>query len=213
MIKLEKGMRILFQGDSITDAGRNREDFYNWGGGYVSLVGAFLQGCHPELDLEIINKGISCECTIDMLNRWEEDTIKVHPDVMVFMGGVNDMWRRYDGADTITTAEAYEANLRAILDKSLEAGIKQILLMEPYLTMNEPDRHIWFEEDLVYKQAVVKKLAKEYNTEFIPLHDLFQEACKVKEPSYWTVEGVHPKWPGCALIAKAVLKVFGYEMP
>jgi len=212
MIKLEKGMRVLFQGDSITDAGRDREDLYNLGGGYAVLVAAYLNSKYPELELEFINKGVACECTVDMVKRWDKDTIELKPDVLTFMGGVNDSWRRYDGADTITTAEEYEKNLRTLIEESKKAGIKNIVLMEPYLTMNDEGMKLMLEEDLADKQKVVRKLAKEYNTEFVPLQDIFNEAQTKRLPDFWTQEGVHPKWPGCGLIAQNLLKVFGYEI-
>lgn len=212
MIELKKDMKILFQGDSITDAGRDREDLYNMGNGYAVIVSSYLSATVPEKNLTFINKGVSCECSIDMLKRWKGDTVDIKPDVMIFMAGINDMWRRYDGADTVTTAEQFETNMREMLKQAKEAGVEKIILMEPYLTMNEPDRQIWLKEDLCYKQAAVKKLAEEFGTEFISLQSAFDEACTKREPAFWTLEGVHPKWPGCALIAKNILKVFGYDI-
>lgn len=212
MIKLENNMRILFQGDSITDAGRDRGDLYNMGNGYAVIVSSYLSATVPEKKLEFINKGVACECSIDMLKRWKEDTLDIKPDVMIFMAGVNDMWRRYDGADTITTAEQFEDNMRKMLQMAKDSGIDKMILMEPYVTLNEPDRMIWLKEDLCYKQNAVRKLAEEFGAEFIPLQSVFEEACTKREPAFWTLEGVHPKWPGCALIAKNILKVFGYNV-
>ncbi|MBQ0105912.1 MAG: SGNH/GDSL hydrolase family protein [Armatimonadetes bacterium] len=212
MIELKDGMTILFQGDSITDAGRDREDYYNLGNGYAVLVATYINSLFPEKKISFINRGVSCECTVDMVRRWEKDCLDINPDVLVFMGGINDMWRRYDGADTITTPEEYEKNLRTLMDSAKEKGIKNVILMEPYLTMNEPDRKIWLKEDLCFKQEIVKKLSQEYSFEFIPLQKVFNEACQKREPAFWTMEGVHPKWPGCGLIAKEILKVFGYSL-
>ena len=208
MIKLEKGMTILFQGDSITDAGR-MEDPRGIGCGFVAFLWAYVNAFYPELELNFINKGIGGELSEDMLRRWDADVIEPKPDVLVFMAGVNDMWRRYDGANKITTAETFEANMRACLEKTKAAGIDKIVLLEPYLTINTPEVKVWLEEDLCYKQEVVKKLAKEFDAEFVPLQELIDEACKLREPAIWTVEGVHPIWPGCGLIGKNVLKVFG----
>src|SRR5690606_31208894 len=63
-IKLAAGDKILFQGDSITDAGRNKENHgFNspsiLGGGYAFLAAADLLHKHADKNLQIYNKGIS----------------------------------------------------------------------------------------------------------------------------------------------------------
>lgn len=208
MIELKEGMTILFQGDSITDAGRF-DDPRGYGCGFVAFLWAYVNAFYPQLKLNFINKGISGELSEDMLKRWDTDVIEQKPDVLVFMAGVNDMWRRYDGADKITTAEQFEDNMRACIEKTKKAGVDKIILLEPYLTINTPEVKVWLEEDLCYKQEAVKKLAEEYGCEFVPLQKIFDEACGYREPAIWTNEGVHPIWPGCGLIGKSVLKVFG----
>ena len=211
MIKLKKGNTVLFQGDSITDAGRI-SDPRKIGNGFVAFIWAYLNAKFPELQINLINKGYTGNLSADVLNRWKTDCIDIKPDILVLMVGINDMWRRYDGADKMTTAEEFENNLREMLTQTKNAGINKIILLEPYLTINKPENKIWLEEDLCYKQAVVKKIAKEFSCEFIPLQSIFDEACKIKEPAVWTNEGVHPLWPGCGLIAKHVLKCLGIEL-
>ncbi|MBQ0105910.1 MAG: SGNH/GDSL hydrolase family protein, partial [Armatimonadetes bacterium] len=201
--------KILFQGDSITD--NLRADCTEFIGiGYTRFVTAVLRGKFPQLELEFVNRAISGNRTWDLVERWDWDTIHVKPDVCSIMIGVNDCWRRYDQNDP-TSAEDYEKNYREMLTKCRDNGIKCILI-EPYLTFTQECQHKWFEEDLIYKQDVVKKLAEEFDCEYIPMHDIFQEACKDTAPSYWSGDGVHPYIPGCYLIGKEILKVFGVEI-
>ena len=54
-----KKLRVLFQGDSITDAGRDRRNYFDLGHGYASVAAPLIREAHPELDIEFINLGIS----------------------------------------------------------------------------------------------------------------------------------------------------------
>ena len=71
-------MRILFQGDSITDCGRNREDIHDLGPGYPSMIAKMLTNEFPDIEFEFINKGISAEQTKDLRVRWQEEAIDLH---------------------------------------------------------------------------------------------------------------------------------------
>jgi len=83
--------KILFQGDSITDAGRIRIG-NDLGVGYVFISTAWLRKLHPELKLEIINRGVSGNTVIDLKNRWEEDCIILKPDWLSILVGINDCY-------------------------------------------------------------------------------------------------------------------------
>ena len=85
-------MKILFQGDSITDAGRNREDYHNLGNGYPKFAAPIIAANHPEIDFEFINLGISGHQTIDLVNRLESDFVDIQPDIISILIGINDVW-------------------------------------------------------------------------------------------------------------------------
>jgi len=210
MIKLEKGMTIVFQGDSITDAGRTYDNDSFFGGGYPLLITSILKGMYPELDLKIYNRGISGNRAIDLKNRWDRDCIDLKPDVVSILIGINDMWRRYDSNDPTSTGE-FENNYRYCLEKLKENNIK-IIILEPFLTIVRDELNAWKSEDLNAKIAVAKKLAKEFNAIYIPLEDIFQELCKVQTASYWAEDGVHPTMAGHGIITKEYLKVFGIDI-
>jgi acyl-CoA thioesterase I len=197
---------ILFQGDSITDAGRDRNDIGSLGSGYPALVAAWYSAMHPSARVRFINKGVSGDRTKELLARWEVDCIDLKPAVVSLLAGINDVWRRYDSYDP-TPVSVFEENYRALLRKV--TGINaRIIICEPFL-LPVPDDRIAWREDLDPKIAVIRKLAREFNAVFIPLDGIFAQASVQNAPSFWLPDGVHPSLAGHALIAQAWLKAMG----
>jgi lysophospholipase L1-like esterase len=207
-MKIKNGMKILFQGDSITDCGRNRETG-GLGGGYPSMVAGLFKARNPGVEVTFINKGISGNRVVDLQGRWQEDCIDLAPDVVSILIGINDTWRRYDSGNP-TSARDYETGYRSILSKVKALGA-QILILEPFVLPYPEDRKSW-REDLDPKIAAAKRLAGEFGAEYIPLDSLFAEAAKAYPPEFWAGDGVHPSAVGHALIADAWLKTV-YELP
>src|SRR4051812_2293038 len=117
----EHGQKILFIGDSITDADRTG-GFAPYGNGYVSIVRDLIIARYPELRLTFVNKGISGNTTRHLLLRWEQDVIAEEPDWLSLKIGINDVWRSFDGTpDEAVPLLEYEANLRQLLDRALDA--------------------------------------------------------------------------------------------
>ena len=85
-------MKILFQGDSITDAGRNRDDIHDLGHGYPLYAAKYLKERYPEIDFEFVDLGISGNQTKDLVERLQADFIDIQPDIVSIMIGVNDTW-------------------------------------------------------------------------------------------------------------------------
>jgi lysophospholipase L1-like esterase len=197
--------RILFTGDSITDCGRVREDVRSLGFGYAAFIAARLQTYLAAPELQIWNRGISGNLTVDLLRRAEPDLLALKPTVLSILIGINDTWRRYDGAKTTTSPEAFEANYRALLEKVHEKLSARVVLLEPFLLQVPEDRHAW-REDLNPKIDVVRKLALEFGTELLPLDGIFAKAATQAPPAYWAKDGVHPTAAGHALIAEAWLE-------
>lgn len=194
---------ILFQGDSITDCGRNRENPESLGNGYAMMASSFYSATHPEKNVKFVNKGISGNRVKDLKARWQEDCLDLKPDVVSILIGINDCWLRYDRNDP-TPAEKFEDDYRIILSRIKENLNSRIILIEPFL-LHYPEDRIQWREDLDPKISVVRKLAKEFNTYFIPMDEIFAKAAEAKEPAYWAADGVHPTLPGHALIAKSWL--------
>ncbi|MBQ4602211.1 MAG: SGNH/GDSL hydrolase family protein [Clostridia bacterium] len=191
-------MKILFQGDSITDCGRSRSDVKDIGPGYPSYVKQYLEECYPQLELELINKGIGGHQTKDLVARWQEDAIDIQPDVISILVGVNDTWHHADKQDWIPN-DVFEANYRSLLEDIKNKTNAKIIMLEQFV-LDFPDMRR-FHNDIDEKIQIVRRLASEYADRYIPLDGLFAAACVAEPPSYWTEEGVHPTDEGHRLIA------------
>jgi lysophospholipase L1-like esterase len=201
---IEDGATVLFQGDSITDAGRDRQVHHHLGYGYAMLAASWFQALYPEKDVHFLNRGIGGDRTGDLRRRWQADCLDLQPTWVSIMIGINDTWRRYDREDP-TSVEAFEENYRALLeDVTAKPGVRLILL-EPFVVPVPADRMLW-REDLDPKIAVVRQLAREFHAILVPLDGIFAQASALREPAFWAGDGVHPSNAGHALIAQSWLR-------
>jgi lysophospholipase L1-like esterase len=206
-LTLRGGMRILFQGDSITDCGR-RQDERGLGGGYVSMVAASLSERAPDGGVTFINRGISGNRARDVRARWERDCVELKPDLVSVLIGINDTWRRYDSNDP-TSTEAFREDYTHILEVTRDRLGVPIVLCEPFLLPLPEDRVGW-REDLDPKIAVVRDLARAFATVLVPLDGIFAAASVEHECAHWTRDGVHPTGAGHELISRNWVRcVFG----
>ena len=107
-------MKILFQGDSITDAGRNYEDIHNLGMGYPKYAAENIRAAFPDTDFEFVNLGISGNQTKDLVARLQNDFVDVQPDIVSILIGINDVWHHADDRSWIDN-ELFENNYRTVL--------------------------------------------------------------------------------------------------
>ena len=209
---LKKEGVIVFQGDSITDAGRNKKeqkpnDAGSFGGGYALMAAAALLAEMPEKDLTIYNRGISGNKVFQLAERWQEDCLDLKPDVLSILIGVNDYWHKrngnYDG-----TVEIYENDYRALLKRTKEAlPATTLIICEPFsVDGGTAIGEGWQEAFEPYRKAA-KALAEEFGTRYIPYHTIFKEALQHAPAPYWSPDGVHPSMAGAQLMAKAWIDV------
>jgi len=201
---IEENERILFQGDSVTDVGRNRDEEDNLGYGYPMMVASWFSAKYPEKNVSFLNRGISGHRIRDLDLRWKEDCLDLKPTMVSLLIGVNDCWRRFDSNDPTSAAE-FETTYRILLDGIINQGIKKIILLEPFVLPVTEDRRTW-REDLDPKIHVIRELAREYKATLIPLDGIFSAASVLKPSNFWTVDGVHPTNAGHALISREWLK-------
>jgi lysophospholipase L1-like esterase len=212
-VKLSQNNVILFQGDSITDMGRNRSrkvsnDNSGLGASYPFIVGAELLLHHPDKNLKIYNRGISGNAVPQLAERWDEDCIALKPDVLSILVGVNDYWHtlteNYKG-----TLDSYQKDYDALLARTVKAlpDVK-LIIGEPYAIPGvKAVSSSWFPAFNGY-QKISRSLAEKYNAVFIPYQSIYDQAIKLVPASYWTHDGVHPDTAGDALMARAVLETF-----
>ena len=203
--------KFLFQGDSITDAGRDRkiEDIssYSIGHGYATVTAAIL-GAKHQGKLEFFNRGISGNRIVDVYTRIKNDIINLKPDYLSILIGVNDVWHELDWQNGIS-AEKFEKLYSMLIEEIKEElpDIK-IYILEPFLTHGEAVDERWdiFRGEVEKRAAVSKKIAEKYNLTFIALQKNFDDACQNAPCTYWTKEGVHPTAMGHGLIAEELVK-------
>jgi lysophospholipase L1-like esterase len=200
--------RILFQGDSITDCGRDYADSDSLGNGYAMIAASFLAALHQGLAPVCLNRGISGNRAEDLVERWGKDCLDLRPDVLSIMIGINDTWRAFDSNDP-TSTEGYARDYRSLLEQARAANPDlKVVLMEPFVLPVPEDRKAW-REDLDPRIEVVHGLAAEFGATLVHLDNLLNAACEEQPPAYWAEDGVHPSQPGHALIARHWLEAVG----
>lgn len=204
-----KGQVILFQGDSITDCDRDRENDSKLGNGYAAKVASIYETLYPETPLVFINRAVGGDRSRNLLERYEQDIKAVKPDFISILVGINDTWRRYDQNDP-TTAEVFENNYETLLLKiKQDLPDAKIMMIEPYVLHTLEDRAAWH-EDLDPKIQVVRKLAKKYADYFMPLDGILQRyLVEGYQEHDISEDGVHPSETGHGMIAKEYMKTLG----
>ena len=202
------GNVILFQGDSITDAGRNRElsvePNKGMGAGYPALICSYLR-CHDAAkDWQIYNRGISGNRVVDLYARWKIDALNLKPDLISILIGVNDTWHERSRQNGVEVPR-FEKIYRMLLEWTREVLPEvKLVLMEPFVLPFGAADETWVAE-VAERAVVVRKLAEEFNAVFIPTQEMLTKAAQTASPEYWLVDGVHPTAAGHQLLADAWL--------
>ena len=198
---MKQNIRLVFQGDSITDAGRDKRNYHHMGNGYPRFVSEELTAAYPEVSFEFINQGISGNRSGQVFDRLYPDAIAFAPDIISVLVGVNDVWHRHSYKPVNTTDEQFEVNLRTILTQLRDMTKAKIVLLQPYLLDAEANIAMRPEIDRII--PIVDTLAATYADVYVRLDELFAEAIKNQpEPLYYSGDGVHPNANGAAFIAR-----------
>ena len=208
--------RILFQGDSITDTGRNRENDNNKGFGYANMVSGELGASEP-YQYVFYNRGISGNRVVDLFARMKADMINLKPDIMSILIGVNDVWHEYTRQNGVS-AEKFELVYDLMVEELLRElpGLK-LMLLEPFVlpgsateaTEEHPDRWEFFSREVPLRAQAAKRIAEKYDLPFIPLQEMFTRVnADAPFSGYWLWDGVHPTSAGHTLIKRAWLEAY-----
>ena len=203
-------LRILFQGDSITDANRDRSsiqsnDFLKgMGNGYALLAASNLLIDYPTIDWHTYNRGVSGDKVFQLSDRWEKDCLDLQPDVLSIHIGVNDFWHTltdsYEG-----TVETYEKDFFKLLERTRSKLPKvKFIIGEPFVVLGGTsiDTEAWIPTFRAYQKAAAD-IATQMGATFIPYQQIFDAAVADQGVAYWCPDGVHPSLAGSALMAKA----------
>lgn len=207
---IQPNCTLLFQGDSITDAGRNREikepnTLYGLGYGYCHDASSHLLKAHTQDNLKIYNRGISGNRIVDLYARWKPDGLNLKPDIISILIGVNDQGeeiKRQNGVELLRFEKCY----RMLLEWTLEVlPHVKLILCEPFLLLTGEIDESWIPE-MKQRQKIVAGLAEEFKVPFVAFQTAFDDALKDAPASYWSEDGIHPSVAGHKLMAETWLK-------
>ena len=198
-IELKPGQTILFIGDSITDADRNRQAYKPFGSGYVHFVANILLAKYPAYNLKIINRGISGNTIRDLKNRWQRDCIDQRPDILSILIGVNDVCRQFGGmfeSRRAVFADEYEATYRRLLDDTKQKCNSRLVICEPFMFCDDFTNPMFAQ--LRRYIETVRRIAVDFNAVLVPLQKSIDERIKEVPPEKWSQDMVHPEvWAHC----------------
>ncbi|MCZ4125687.1 SGNH/GDSL hydrolase family protein [Streptomyces sp. H39-S7] len=195
---------LLFIGDSITDAGRDRADPAALGEGYVHEIARTLrERAHDVPGPRVINRGINGHRVYDLESRWNTDVIDHRPTVVTVKIGINDTWRRYD-QDVLSPVDEFEACLDRLLAATARKLSARLVVITPFLLPVGPDQERWF-EDLSPRTDAVLRAAGRNGAQMVRADLVLPRAAQDREPAELAPDGVHPSPLGHRLIADAWL--------
>ncbi|MBQ8163779.1 MAG: SGNH/GDSL hydrolase family protein [Clostridia bacterium] len=209
----ESGDRVVFAGDSVTDAGRKRpygEGLWEGvGSGYVRNVDSMLSVLYPEKLIHVTNVGCSGATSTDMLRDWETNVEKCNPDWVFFMIGANDVWRQFDEPAMYTESyapEVYRKNIEEVCERTVKK-VKGLFIISPfYMEANDNDP---MKKRMVEYASIAKEVAEKYGATYIDVQKDFDEHLKYRYPAYISWDRVHPNWVGSMIIAKNIMTAIG----
>ncbi|KAF1290779.1 SGNH/GDSL hydrolase family protein [Candidatus Enterococcus leclercqii] len=212
-MKIAKNDRILFVGDSITDSNRNYEalpaHWSSWGDGYVQIINSYTTAFYPELELMVINQGVSGNRVRDLAARWQKDVLSLAPDWVGIMIGVNDVCRHFDGVfyqeDQVSPQE-FQETLSQLVSQTMTKA-KGVFLLSAFLLTedkNEPMR-----KKLALYNQVTAAVAADTGAIYVDVQKEMDRYMAVQSGYYLSIDRVHPSLAGHLLIAKAWLAAAG----
>lgn len=203
-VQLKAGDRIVFLGDSITQAGAAP-------GGYVTLVREALNKDHADLKTEVIGAGISGNKVPDLEQRLERDVLSKKPTVVVIYIGINDVWHWTNGKGT--KKEDFEAGLKRIIKQINDIGAKVILCTATVIGEKIDGAN---SQDKMLDEycEVSRTVAKETKSQLLDLRKLFLDHLKQNNKAnaaqgILTSDTVHLNPTGNRFLADRMLEALG----
>jgi lysophospholipase L1-like esterase len=207
------GSVVVFQGDSITDGGRDRSipDANNdaaFGSSYAALLMRDIRAAHPDVPWRFYNRGISGNKLPDLQARWAADTLALRPDILSVLAGVNDYWHTRSFGYAGTTAD-YERQYTTLLRETRSALPNiTIVVLEPFVLRVGAVDASWFPA-FDERRAAAARVAAAVDARFVPLQGVFDARAAEMGAEALAKDGVHPTPAGHALIAQQWRAVVG----
>ncbi|HEU4861483.1 MAG TPA: GDSL-type esterase/lipase family protein [Chitinophagaceae bacterium] len=199
----QKKTRVVFFGDSITQAGVNA-------GGYIMKIDSMCKGEGKADSYEFIGAGIGGNKVYDLYLRIENDVLAKDPDVVVIYTGVNDVWHK-SSSGTGTDADKFEKFYQAIIDK-LKAKNSKIILCTPAAIGEKTDFSNPQDGDMNEYSNIIRRIAKKNELRIVDLRKAFldynlKNNSDNKDRGILTTDRVHLNAKGNQLVAEEMWKV------
>ncbi len=207
---LSSGDKILFAGDSITDCGSRRGgEAHPLGDGYVRIFAELMSACRPDLEAEVVNKGVGGNTVIDLRGRWEKDVLDQKPDWLAVMIGINDIHCHLRGVESGVHPDVFMREYRALIGMAAEKLKCRFIILDAFYISSDgggdPFRQSVIQQLPEYI-AVSGKIAEGYGAVHIKTNDLFRLHLKHRPPDFFAPEPVHPNSAGHTVIAWELAK-------
>ena len=201
-VAMKKSTRIVFFGDSITEAGVNR-------GGYITQLRDSLEAHKLGKAFELIGAGISGNKIYDLYLRLENDVLEKKPKIVIIYIGVNDIWHK-ETHRTGTDADKFKKFYEAIIAKLQKQKI-QVTLCTPACIGERKAGANPMDAELDAYSQIIRDLAEEKNCGLCDFRKAFAnyEAAHNADDlssSILTTDGVHLNIKGNKLVAEMLLE-------
>ena len=192
---LKKDAIFVVAGDSVTDCDRDfLAPFWkpeSLGNGYAYFLQAALTGFYPELNVQVVNRGVGGDTSAQLLERWQEDVLDLRPDLISILIGVNDAWRHFDGharASELIDVAGYQENCRRMIQSGLDCGSAMMVLSPFMLELNTADPL----GSMVRQYAAAREVAAEFHLPFVDLQAAFDQALSRRYTCNFSPDRIHP---------------------
>lgn len=200
---VQQKKRIVFFGDSITQAGANK-------GGYIQRIDSMLKSSGKSAGYELMGAGIGGNKIYDLYLRMEEDVLAKNPDIVVIWVGVNDVWHKRTsgtGTDPDKFLRFYNAVIKKLRDKNIK-----VVLCTPAAIGEKTDFTNELDGDLNKYASFIRELAKKNDCGLIDLRKSFldynlKHNPDNKESGILTTDRVHLSEKGNQFVAEEMMKV------
>ncbi len=207
----EKGLRFLFQGDSITDGnrGRNEDPNHIMGHGYAFSIASRVGADFPSDGFSFYNRGISGNTVTHLEERWQSDTLDLKPDVLSLLVGINDVGSIIEHWSEPSSVEEFERIYRKLLTSCKEQNPDILFVLGiPFVFPVGSRKNNWeqWRGETLARAEVVRNISKDFDAICIDYPKVFEDATKRAPIDYWIWDGIHPRVFGHELMAREWIK-------
>ena len=207
----KENLVFLFQGDSITDGNRGRDQDPNHilGHGYCFAVSSRIGADFSQYGYKFFNRGISGNSLGDLEKRWQADTLDLKPDVLSLLVGINDVNAIIEGKEKAMDAKTFDATYRQLLILSRKQNPDLIIVLGlPFFFASgwRKDQYQKWHPLTVERAEIVKRIAADFNAVLVDYPKVFEEAQQRAPIDYWIWDSVHPTVFGHELMAREWIK-------